>query len=105
MSDPIPLGISIFQMFNDAHGKGVKMYKGNNREIQKLHDREPLFFDAEQSNCGQVATLKKNGIDGHFEHLTSTIYDIVFVDGEKPSKLKGTTVVDEKKMKEIHKKI
>lgn len=52
VSDPIPLGISIFQMFNDAHGKTCKGYKGNNRETQFNYGREPLFFDAEQSSCG-----------------------------------------------------
>lgn len=33
-SDPMPLGISIFQMFNDANGKHNPKYKGNNRAIQ-----------------------------------------------------------------------
>jgi carbonic anhydrase len=38
-ADPIPLGISIYQMFNDANGKGIPNYKGNNRNIQPRNDR------------------------------------------------------------------
>ncbi len=48
---------------------------------------------------------KKPGVDGHFEKLTSKIYDIFFVGGEKPSALKGTKVIDEKKMEQLREKI
>lgn len=44
-------------------------------------------------------------MDGHFEKLTSKIYDIFFVGGEKPSALKGTKVIDEKKMTLLREKI
>lgn len=49
--------------------------------------------------------MKPSGVDGHFEKLESKIYDIFYVDGEKPSKLKGTKVVDNKKIELIQKDI
>lgn len=90
-------------MFNDANGKAQKNYAGNNRKIQDRNNREINFFDAEQANCGELVKKKAAGIDGHFEKLESKLYEIQFVNGEKPSKLKGTKVIDDKKLELIRK--
>lgn len=46
VAEPIPLGISIYQMFNDANGKKQKAYSGNNRATQPLNSRIVYKFDA-----------------------------------------------------------
>jgi len=39
-------------MFNDAHGKYVKNYRGNNRLVQMSNDRKVFYFDTKRVNCG-----------------------------------------------------
>lgn len=67
VAEPIPLGMTVYQMFNDAHARGNQNYKGNHRYVQPLYDRKVLYFDSEMVKCGNPTTHKDELDDGHFE--------------------------------------
>ncbi len=46
-------------MFNDANGKFLKDYNGNNRNVQPKYDRDVFYFDATTNNCGKATVMKK----------------------------------------------
>lgn len=101
-SDPMPLGISVFQMFNDANGKHNPKYTGNNRAIQQRNGRSVTFFDSEASSCGKPKEKKAAEV-GHYEHLDSKLYHLYYVGGQDPSGLKSSKPISDQKMEEIRK--
>jgi len=96
-------------MFNDAHGRDVKEYKGNNRFIQPPNGRKVLFFDSGMVKCGTPTIYKDVTIlqlfqvldDGHFEKFKGQEKSLFYVEGEQESGIPNAKPVDKEENEDI----
>jgi len=112
-ADPIPLSNTVIQLFKealskpdaiekDAEGniKGVNVDSDsieNNRDVQEINERTVYLFDHILNGCITYQPPKRNiKKAGHYEKVTKTADEFIFVNGNKPTGIPGSFVVSEK---------
>jgi len=112
-ADPIPLSNTVIQLFKEALNKpdiiskdedgnikGVVLdanVNENNREIQELNGRTVHLFDHILNGCITYQPPRRNiKKAGHYEKLTRTADEFIFVNGNIPTGIPGSFVVSEK---------
>lgn len=112
-ADPIPLSNTVIQLFKEALNKPDVISKDeegnikgvvldasvneNNREIQELNGRTVYLFDHILNGCITYQPPKRNiKKAGHYEKITKTADEFIFVNGNTPTGIPGSFVVSEK---------
>ena len=111
-SDPIEISNTVIQLFKEAlrvpdflneKGQYIQSTDGeiqNNRTTQPLNGRNVFLFDHIKFNCPQFKKQKRRIKNfGHYEKRDISVTQYVYVNGESPSGLPNSFVVDENEAK------
>lgn len=107
VSDPIPIGSVVIQLFKEALKKSNTSDNGileNNRKIQALNGRKVFFYDKDKYDTNTaIPQIKPSrvSVPGHYERIKREKTYYQWVNNSEPSKFPGAMLVPNKEVQRI----